>query len=83
MTKKLAELFEQMTAEEQAEIETFALFLITRRKLHRQKLLTDDISIQELMHLVESAGSFDWLASEAEDVYSLKDGDTVKWPKKS
>lgn len=35
------------------------------------------------MHLVESAGSFDWLASEAEDVYSLKDGDAVKWPKKS
>lgn len=39
MTKKLAELFEQMTAEEQAEIETFALFLITRRKLHRQNFL--------------------------------------------
>lgn len=80
MTKKLAELFDQMTAEEQAEIETFALFLISRRKLQRQKLLTDDISIRELMQLVESAGGFDWLASEEEDVYSLKDGEAVKWP---
>ncbi len=80
MTKKLAELFDQMTAEEQAEIETFALFLISRRKLQRQKLLTDDISIRELMQLIENAGSFDWLASEEEDVYSLKDGEAVKWP---
>jgi len=82
MTKKLNEIIDQMTPGEQAEVETFALFLLARRKLRRHKLQADDISTQELMKLVDAAGSFDWLAAEEEDVYSITDGESVEWPVK-
>ncbi len=53
--------------------------MIARRKLKKQQILTDDISTHELMQLVEKSGSFDWLESDQEDVYSVKDGDEVQW----
>ncbi len=72
-----------MTAEEQAEVETFAAYLLVRRKLREKQPLTDDISTEELMRLAERGGSFDWLDAEAENVYTVKDGEPVKWPKKT
>jgi len=43
-------------------------------------VLTDDISIKELMEYVTRSGSFDWLNEEGEDIYSIEDGEAVKWP---
>ena len=76
MTKRLSELLEQMTREERIEVETFAAFVVMRRQLQQ---LTDDISSEEMLRLVGSSGSFDWLAQE-EDIYSTEDGDEVQWP---
>jgi len=53
--------------------------MITRRKLQHLTVLTDDIPTQELMQLVMESGSFDWLDSKEEDVYSIEDGKAVKW----
>jgi hypothetical protein len=69
-----------MTAQEKAEVEDFAAFVIARRRLRRLGVRTDDISTQELMQLVSDSGSFAWLNSEREDVYSVKDGAAVQWP---
>ncbi len=82
MTKKIIQLCEKMTPQEQQEVESFVIFLLARRKLRKRQLLTDDISTDELMKLVENSGSFDWLDSEFEDLYTIKDGDEVQWPKK-
>lgn len=82
MTKNFTQLFDKMTPQEQAEIESFTVFLIARRKI-KQKLLTDEISIEELMQLIEDGGSFDWLKSDAQNVYSVKDGEPVKWGKET
>lgn len=79
MTEALASLLKQLTPEEQAEVETFAAFVIVRRNLRHPQLLSDDISPQELARLVMAGGSFDWLAQE-EDIYALEDGDNVVWP---
>jgi hypothetical protein len=68
-----------LTPQEQAEIEIFAAFLLARRRLQKPRLVTDDISVEELMTLVEVSGSFDWLVSEEEDVYSVEDGEPVQW----
>ena len=65
-----------MTPQEQAEVVSFATFVIARRKLKPQ-WLTDDISTQELMSLVTAGGSFDWLDNPEEDVYSINDGEAV------
>jgi len=64
---------------ERAEVETFAVFVIARRKLGNLPVLTNDISTQELMRLVMESGSFDWLDASCEDVYSSEDGEAVKW----
>jgi hypothetical protein len=80
MSDKLALLLEKMTPQEQAEVETFAAYLVTRKTLRNPKHLTDDISIQELTNLVVLAGGFDWLNAEEEDIYSIKDGKDVEWP---
>ena len=82
MTKKVLQLYEKMTPQEQQEVESFVIFILARRKLRKRQLLTDDISIKELMQLVENSGSFDWLDSEFEDGYTIRDGDEVQWPKK-
>jgi hypothetical protein len=70
---KVSQLLKQMTPEEQAEVETFAAFIIARRKLQKAQVFNDDVSIQELMELIEKAGSFDWLNAKEEDVYSIED----------
>jgi len=83
MSHKLVEIYEDMmTPGEQAELEAFAVFVLARRKLRKQRLLKDDISITDLMQIIEQAGSFDWLASDEENVYSIEEGDAVEWPKK-
>ena len=82
MTKKVLQLYEKMTPQEQQEVESFVIFILARRKLRRRQFLTDDISTNELMQLVENSGSFDWLDSEFEDGYTIRDGDEVQWPKK-
>ena len=80
MSLRLTQLLEEMTPQEQAEVEAFAAFLIVRRQLQQPQLLTDDISVQELTALVAASGSFDWLKVEEEDIYSLADGEAVQWP---
>ncbi len=80
MTNRLFQLLEKMTSQEQAEVETFAAFIIAHRKLREPQVLTDDISTQELMRLVENSGSFDWLNAEEENIYSMEDGEAVQWP---
>ena len=83
MTKRFFQLLEEMTPEEQAEVEYFAAFVIARRKLGQLQVLTDDIPAEELMRLIEDSGSFNWLDAEEEDVYSMDDGETVEWPSES
>ncbi|MGB3458567.1 MAG: hypothetical protein WBB08_04590 [Halobacteriota archaeon] len=60
ISKKLSQLLENMTLKVRAEVETFAAFMITRRKLQHLSVLTDDIPSQELMQLVMESGSFNW-----------------------
>ena len=83
MSPRLTQLLEEMTPQEQTEVEAFAAFLIVRRQLQQPQLLTDDISVQELTELVAASGSFDWLNAEEEDIYSLADGEAVQWPSPS
>src|ERR671931_349447 len=71
MSPRLTQLLAAMTPQEQTEVEAFAAFLLVRRQLQQPQFLTDDISVQELTELVAASGSFDWLASEDEDIYSL------------
>ncbi len=52
--------------------------MLARRTMKNAQVLTDDVSTQELMHLVQNAGSFDWLDSPEEDIYSLYDGAPVQ-----
>lgn len=79
VSKKLSQLFDNMAPQERAEVETFAAFVIARRKLKTISVLTDEIPTQELMRLVMESGSFDWLDASCEDVYSSEDGEAVKW----
>jgi len=79
ISKKLSELLENMTPKERAEVETFVAFVIARRELQHLPVLTDDIPTQELMQLVMESGSFEWLDAKEEDVYSIEDGEAVKW----
>ncbi len=82
MTDKLAHLIDQMTVEEQAELETFAAFLLVRRNWREPELLTEEISSVDLARLAQVGGAFDWLADEP-DMYSLEEGDDVEWPANS
>ena len=79
ISKRLSQLLENMAPQERAEVETFAAFVIARRKLRNLSVLTDDISTQELMQLIMESGSFDWLDAKEGDVYSIEDGKAVKW----
>lgn len=80
MSLRLTQLVEEMTSQEQAEVEAFATFVIVRRHLQKPQLLTNDISVRELTELVAASGSFDWLDAEEEDIYSIEDGEAVQWP---
>ena len=79
MLQRLPQLLKELTPQEQAQVETFAAFILARRKLQQPQLLTNDPSVQELTELVASAGSFGWLEEE-EDIYSPDDGEAVHWP---
>ncbi len=70
MKAALSKLLESLTPPEQAEVETFAAFLLARRKLKKHRILTDDVSTEELLQLVTDAGGFEWLDAPEEDVYS-------------
>ena len=80
MSPRLTQLLAEMTPQEQTEVEAFATFIVVRRQLQQPRLLTDDISVQELTELVAASGSFDWLNAEEEDLYSLADGEAVQCP---
>ncbi len=80
MKAGLSKLLESLTPAEQAEVETFAAFLLARRKLKKAHVFTDDVSTQELLQLVINAAGFEWLDAPEEDVYSAADGDAVQWP---
>ena len=80
MKAGLSKLLQSLTLAEQAEVETFAAFLLARRKLKKHRVLTDDVSTEELLQLVTDTGGFDWLDAPEEDVYSAADGDAVQWP---
>ena len=79
MNSRLYRLLEQLTAEEQAEAQTFAMFLLARRRLEKAQALSNEIPIGELMQLVTDSGGFDWLEATGEDVYSIEDGKAVRW----
>ena len=80
MSPRLTQLLEEMTPQERIEVEAFAASIVVRRQLQQPQLLTDDISVQELTELVAASGSFDWLNTEEEDIYSIEDGEAVQWP---
>jgi hypothetical protein len=79
MNQNLVQLLEKLTHEEQAELETFAAFLVGRRD-KKLLLLSDDVSTDQLTHLVSDSGEFAWLDAPEEDVYFLEDGQPVQWP---
>jgi hypothetical protein len=81
MTDRLAQLLDELTPQERTVVETFTAFVIARRNLQKPQLLTDDIPVQELLELVATSGSFDWLSADEEDIYSAEDGEAVQWPK--
>ena len=79
MENTITQLIDKMTPQERAEVETFAAFLLARRKLQNIRILNDDISIHELTNLISESGGFDWLEGKKEDIYSLEDGEEVVW----
>ena len=80
MKDDFSKLLKSLTPAEQAEVETFASFLLARRKLKKVHVSTDDVSTEELLQLVTDAEGFEWLDAPEEDVYSAADGDAVQWP---
>ena len=70
MKAGLSKLLKSLTLAEQAEVETFAAFLLARRKLKKVQVSTDDVSTEELLQLVTNTGGFEWLDAPEEDVYS-------------
>ena len=80
MSPRLTQLLAEMTPQEQMEVEAFVASIMVRRQLQQPQLLTDDISVRELTELVAASGSFNWLHVEEEDIYSLADGEAVRWP---
>jgi hypothetical protein len=80
MSNNLNDYVNKLTRQEKAELETFAAFLIARRRLRHPEILADDVPMAELMYLAMQSSSFDWLVSEAEDIYSPDDGEAPIWP---
>jgi len=58
MTKALGNLINKMTFQERKEVETFAAFIISRRKLDKNYFINNDIPINELIEVVSESGSF-------------------------
>jgi len=51
-----SKLVSALSLDEQRELEKFALFLLLRRKISTEEILTDDISSEELMQLAMHGG---------------------------
>ncbi|KPA16595.1 hypothetical protein MHK_003184 [Candidatus Magnetomorum sp. HK-1] len=83
MTKTLRHLINKMTLQEKKEVETFAAFIITRRKLEKNYLVADDVPINELIEVISGSGGFHWLKADDEDIYSIDDGEEIEWPQLS
>lgn len=81
MSKSLEKILAALSSDEQLEMERFAAYLLLRRKIAAEQILTDDISSAELMRLTMEGGGFDWLAQEP-DTYSIENGEPVQWPQK-
>ncbi len=45
----------------------------------KEQISNDDISSNELIQISTNSGSFDFLGNSAEDIYSINDGQEVKW----
>lgn len=80
MNIRLSWLLEKLTPQEQAELESFGMFMLLRRRLQKLQVCTDDISTEELVRVVMDSGGFDWLDAPEEDVYSIEDGRAARWP---
>ncbi|MSQ05745.1 MAG: hypothetical protein EXR54_05020 [Dehalococcoidia bacterium] len=80
MNTGLVRLLEKLTSAEQAEVETFTLFVLARRRLRKLHLVTEAVSSKELAQLVVASGGFDCLDAPEENVYSVADGEAVHWP---
>ena len=79
MNHRFAQLLKRLTPEEETEVETFAAAVLARRDDQNFTMQTDDISSEELIQLATDSGSFDWLDSLEEDIYSPTDGKAVQW----
>jgi len=45
----------------------------------QERIYNDDISSDELIKTSVNSGVFDFLGNSAEDIYSISDGEEVKW----
>jgi hypothetical protein len=79
MKNAITQLIGKMTPQEQAEVETFAAFVLARRSLQTIQIMNDDISTKELTKLISESGGFHWLGAKEEDIYSLEDGEEAAW----
>ncbi|NJK60652.1 MAG: hypothetical protein HC918_10975 [Oscillatoriales cyanobacterium SM2_1_8] len=78
MSSNLEQLLATLTPQEQATVEAVAKLLWARRQ--PSPVPPNDLSAWEWTKLVATSGSFDWLEAEAEDVYTVTDGQPVQWP---
>ena len=81
MAPSLTKIVSALSHEEQLELEKYAAFLMLRRKMSVERVLTDDISSAELTKLAAAGGGFDWLANEP-DIYNEFDGEPVTMSKR-
>lgn len=79
MNDRFAQLIKRLTPEEAIEVETFTAAVLARRDRQELPAYSDDVSSEELIQLVTDEGSFDWLDSPEEDIYSLTDGKAAQW----
>jgi hypothetical protein len=83
MLYDLTRLLQKMTPQEQAEVETFAAFVLACRQWRQQPVSLDDIPSKEMLQFVMQAGGFDWLNTPEQNVYTIRDGESVEWPVES
>lgn len=81
LSPALTKLLPALSATEQSELEKFATYLLLRRKISTEQILTHDVPSSEFAQWAMHGGGFDWLAAEPE-LYSESDGEAVAWPDK-
>jgi hypothetical protein len=70
MNTRLNKLLEELTPAEQAEVETFAAFLLARRSREKLRLLTDEASAEEPQHSIlelKGLGKEIWSGIDAQE----------------